>query len=562
MRRPHSSRRKRPGKHRRFRRRALAAGTAAAISLGTQLGTQRAAAGGPDPHLLPVPADTDGDFLADTEEALLAYLKANPDQNRNDVLDGVELARLVAAAIDDLPTEPNAAPGQTYRVEHPAFGLETCESCPTQINMGFVEIVNPVKHLTVACPYICLHYMEHGSFSYAGTEHDGRVDVPALAAALELRLPSEPDDHQLPVAADHDADLLSSPEESAIGYQPFDPDQNRNGIPDGVELAQKCALTVAGLPEYHPPGDPPEETYKIAHLLDGLEACHVCGAMIHMGGWEIVNPALNLKYPDPNDPLERMFLPDLALHYMEHGSFDCYGQVHQGRVDIPRLLRVLGLRFPNDPNDHQLPLDYSVKPVGQLAPDANDYDGDLLADTEELAAGYNLYNPDQDANLIPDGIELAMQFAQAIDALPEYGPGPGIPEPTGPYKVNYLQRGLELCEVCGAEVNMGYWQVVNPRLGLSMDVHVIACHYMSHGSFSYSGLRIDPPHVPFHNGRIKLAVLGRILELPNRCGHLGSLYLPGDFNKDCRQDFIDLAWFAERWLQTTDPPADTQTPEN
>lgn len=362
-----------------------------------------------------------------------------------------------------------------------------------------------------------------------------------------------PDIHQLVVLKDADADLLADREEFAIGYQVFRADQNRNGIPDGVELAMRCAKVVAQLPEYYPPGAPPDETYKIGYMMDGLEACDICGAMIHMGGWAVVNPKLNLRYPDPNDPLDRTFLPDLALHYMQHGSFDCYGERHKGRTDVARLLRVLELRFPYDPNEHQLPLDYIVKPTGQLAPDANDYDGDLMADTEELATGFNLYDPDQDANLVPDGIEFAKQCHGAIDALPIYDRYGSEPEPKEPYKVNYFQRGLELCEICGGERNMGWWHIVNPKLGLSMDVYDVACHYMSHGSFSYSGLQYDEPHEPFHNGRLKIAMLARILDMPRQCGHLGTLYLPADFNKDCRENFKDFADFAEKWLESTDP---------
>jgi len=362
-----------------------------------------------------------------------------------------------------------------------------------------------------------------------------------------------PDIHQLVVPKDVDADLLANREEFAIGYQVFRADQNRNGIPDGVELAMRCAKVVAQLPEYYPPGAPPDETYKIGYMMDGLEACDVCGAMIHMGGWAVVNPKLNLRYPDPNDPLDRTFLPDLALHYMQHGSFDCYGERHKGRTDVARLLRVLELRFPYDPNEHQLPLDYIVKPTGQLAPDANDYDGDLMADTEELAAGFNLYDPDQDANLVPDGIEFAEQCHNAIDALPIYDRYGSDPEPKEPYKVNYFQRGLELCEICGEARNMGWWHIVNPKLGLSMDVYDVACHYMSHGSFSYSGLQLDPPHEPFHNGRLKIALLAKILDMPKQCGHLGTIFLPADFNKDCRENFKDFADFADKWLESTDP---------
>jgi hypothetical protein len=170
-----------------------------------------------------------------------------------------------------------------------------------------------------------------------------------------------------------------------------------------------------------------------------------------------------------------------------------------------------------------------------------------------LATGLNLYNPDQDANLMPDGVELAMQFADAIEALPLYDPDNGLPVPDEPYKIDHKLRGLELCEVCGESVNMGHQEVINPKLELSTDVYFIASHYMSHGSLSFSGLQIDPPHEPFHNGRIEVGLLARILEIPHRCGHLGTIYLPGDYNQDCIEDFKDFADFAEKWLQSTDP---------
>jgi len=362
-----------------------------------------------------------------------------------------------------------------------------------------------------------------------------------------------PDEHQQPVSEDADGDFLADAEETAIGYKVFDANQNRNEFPDGVELAMRCAEVVKGLPAYTF-GLVPNETYKIEHALDGLEQCDICGQSIHMGGWEIVNPSLGLRYPDSNDPLDRSFLPDLALHYMEHGSFDCLGSIHKGRVDLPRLMRVLELRYPYDPNEHQLPLDYAVKTIGQLAADANDFDGDLMADSEELKAGYNLYDSDQDQDLVPDGIELAKQCAEAIDALPIEPVDPtGQPQV---HKENYFQHGLELCEICGQTVDMGFWRVINPKLGASMDVYDITYHYMSHGSFSYSGQEISEPYEPFHCGRVDIARLAEILEMPRRCGDLGTVYLPGDSDKDCREDLKDFAEFADKWLESTDPETD------
>ena len=365
----------------------------------------------------------------------------------------------------------------------------------------------------------------------------GTAAVVTLATAATLQrvfAAVNSDPHRLPVSRDADTDLLANAEEFAIGYQPFRSDQNQNQILDGVELATRCAAVVRELPVfvYGSPMPPPGETYKMEHALDGLEQCHICGQLIHMGGWEIINPQLGLHYPDPKDPLNKTFLPDLALHYMEHGSFDCYGDVHRGRVDIARLLRTLELRFSCDPNDHQLPLK------------DDDLDGDLLSDSEELEAGYNLYDADQDDDLVPDGIELAKQCGEVVDALPVHEPhAPGVNEL---HKVNYFQKGLEYCHICGTTRNMGYWEVINPELGLSIEVPDIVCHYMEHGSFSYSG--------DVHGkGRINVSLLAEILQMPRRCGDLGTIHLPGDSNRDCQLNFADMAELADKWLGPSNP---------
>jgi hypothetical protein len=339
--------------------------------------------------------------------------------------------------------------------------------------------------------------------------------------------------HQQPVRRDADADLLADAEETAIGYHPFIADQNRNEVPDGAELAQKCVADINDLPIYVPGTmmPIPNQTYKIAHTLFGIERCDICGQEVNMGGVEIVNPQLEMSYPDPNDPLEGTFLPELALHYMEHGSFDCFGDVHKGRVDIARLLRTLELRYPYDPNEHLLEITDS------------DLDGDSLTDSEELAAGYDLYDADQDDNLIADGIELARQCAEAVDALPVFDPNG--PEVHAIYKINYLQRGLENCSTCGEAVNMGYWQITNLKLGLSIDVPVLALHYMEHGSFSYDGNVHE-------KSRIDLLRLVKILEMPRKCGDLGTVYWPADLNRDCRVDSDDFTLFTEQWLQNID----------
>jgi hypothetical protein len=50
--------------------------------------------------------------------------------------------------------------------------------------------------------------------------------------------------------------------------------------------------------------------------------------------------------------------------------------------------------------------------------------------------------------------------------------------------------------------------------------------------------------------------LTKILEMPRRCGDLGTIHLPGDSNKDCKVDFKDFAGLADKWLGCSDPNED------
>lgn len=341
-----------------------------------------------------------------------------------------------------------------------------------------------------------------------------------------------PNPHELAISNDADADLLANKEELAIGYRVFNADQNRSGIPDGVELAKRCVADINELPIWDEQGEAPNEIYKIEILFLGVETCDICGTLVNMGGIVIVNPALNLAYPEPSPFGLLVYLPYISLHYMEHGSFGYAGDVHgtDRLYDFPRLMRVLELRYPYELNEHQLPVD------------GNDLDGDLMTDSEELEAGFNLYDPDQDEDLNPDGIELAKQCADFIDQLPDANEA----EPNEIYKSFATQWGLETCDICGETVNMGGVLITNPRLGVTVGFPILTLHYMKHGSFSYAG--------NVHgSGRIDVAALLEVLEMPHRCGDLGTMYLPSDSNKDCKVNFADFASFAERWLNSTDP---------
>ena len=359
----------------------------------------------------------------------------------------------------------------------------------------------------------------------------------AISLAGHAGLAKSPDEartdaHQTATGNDADKDMLTDREEVALGYQPFRGDQNRNGTLDGAELAMRCAQVVVKLP-LETELTSPNQVHKRERLLLGLETCSVCGETVNMGTIEIINPRLGL----------RVEIPVLAVHCMEHGAPSYAGDIHDGRVDVPKLARALALRFPHEPDDHQLSLDYGLKSAEHLAADANDLDGDMLADSEEVAIGSNLYDADQDNNLLPDGIQLARRCADVIGGLPTIDPSSTAGK--GLYKISYMMRGLESCEICGEPVNMGYWQVVNSDSGVSMDIPEIARHFMEHGSFSYLG--------SVHGaGRAEVASLLGILGLPSECGDLGTVYAPADLNKDCKVDGEDFTLFVEQWLSSVE----------
>lgn len=524
-------------KHKNLKQKALTAGAAAAIVLYSGTGLHKAiAAAPPDAHQLPIAQDYDADLLSDTEEAAIGSNPVDPCQYNTGDVDGALLAQMCKQAIDLLPWEDEVTdPNQTYKKWWPQFGLVTCDICGSSMAMGPGQIVNPKLGKSIEFPFnMTLHYLEHGSFSYLGHyiepgEMEGRIDVPLLLEILEI--PFAGFEHRLPVNNDSDVDLLSDTEETAIGYQPFNDDQNKNTIQDGAELASRCSSIIDKLPwrEEALPG----QTYKWCDFQRGEETCDICGETVNMGPAGIVNPTLGI---DVNCPL-------IAIHYMQHGSFSYAGDWHNGRLDVPLLLRALETRFPHEPNDHQLTVD------------GNDFDGDYLTDNEELQSELNMYETDQDDDITPDGIELAKQCEEIINGLPQSFPWDGGEEPNEIYVIRLECDGLEQCDICGQWIHMCGGKIINPKLGLQYPdandpmstefLPDLALHYMKHGSFSLAGSE--------HTDRVNVPLLLQVLEMPQQCGHLGTIYLPGDSNKDCKEDFSDFADFTNKWLESTDP---------
>ena len=270
----------------------------------------------------PVAGDTDKDFIKDTEEHALRLDPLDPDQNQSRVIDGPELAGMFTGVIDALPVwhSGQPSPAGTVKINYVQYGVEHCAICGAEVNMGFLQIWNPLKDLTFDIPYIALHYLKHGSFGYGGSIHQGRIDVDALNEVLE-------DPHLLPLIDDADGDLHRDQEELEIGTDPVDRDENGNFIGDGMDHSSLMSEKIDGLP-YGPFADRP---YKVDHMVWGQENCEICGHTVNMGFLEVTDPIKGLS----------VNIPYIGLHYMEHGSFSYDGSVNDGRADVADLHEIL-----------------------------------------------------------------------------------------------------------------------------------------------------------------------------------------------------------------------------
>jgi hypothetical protein len=437
-----------------LRRRSLALAASLGL-LGAVPGLITTCAHAGDPHWLPLPTydDPDGDFLASTEEVILGQDPANPDRDGNGQPDGPGLALAWSATIDTLTTKPSAT--EPYLVHHLAFGLENCQVCGAQENMGFITIVNPLENQSLDLPYLAKHFLDHGSFSYAGTVHAGRVNPPLLAAVLT----SAGLAHFLAESPENDADNdgLRDWEEHVFLSDPANRDTDGNRILDGIDVMRALRAQLGALPRASSPETgPKDQPFVVEHPMDGVETCPRCGERVVMDLWDVINPLTHAS----------VRLPSMALHYLEHGGPAWKGGQllgGAGRVNPCRLRAVLTGQY----DGHWLEVN-------------SDTDGDLLADAEETALGKSVRAPDEDANQMLDGADLARSVAVEIAALPT-APGAAV------YRLDFPLRGLERCDVCGTNANMGHLTVCNPVAGLSVDVHYLGLHYLEHGSFSFAG---------------------------------------------------------------------------
>ena len=414
---------------------------------------------GPDPHLLVVGDDLDADYLSYSEEMLRGLDPANSDVDGSGVVDGIEEAYHLRDLIYALPwyfmDDPDVPTDRVYAVEFLTLGLEECTICGEVMNMGFLRIMNPMRDVFIDVPYMCLHYMDHGSLSYDGTVNSGRLDLAFLKRVVSLADSA----HYIATGSDADGDGLIGEEENFLGTLPMHADSDGDLVKDGAQFLEPLIEALSNLPREECQNEP----YLIEHWARGVETCDVCGGTFNMGYVHIVNPTEGLS----------LDAPFIALHYLGHGWTSYSGSVNAGRV-LPVLLRTV---LTGDGTSHWLEID-------------GDTDSDGLKDEEEARFSLNPAVADTDGDGIPDGPELAMAMASVIDELPEG------PLPNSTYVVHNLMYGVYKCLVCDEAINMGYMVIVNPQEGTSIEVPYYNLHFMRHGSFSSDRTdlypRLDP----------------------------------------------------------------------
>jgi len=193
-----------------------------------------------------------------------------------------------------------------------------------------------MEDFIVELPYIALHYLQHGSFAYAGDYHDsGQIDPRQPDVALH----SDGTRHILSTADDSDGDGLTDAEEGYFGTQAGNPDSDADGIVDGAEFAKTFAAKIDSLPrEYQTDG-----IWVKEYMQRGIETCAICGSVVNMGYLEVISSVTN-------DTLQ---IPYIGLHALHHGSFSYNGNVHnQGRVEPVSLAKILG-QTPTAIESHQ-----------------------------------------------------------------------------------------------------------------------------------------------------------------------------------------------------------------
>lgn len=393
-------------------------------------------------HFLPIANDNDNDGLNYAEEFYQGTAFADPFSQNGVTEDGEFWSLFYKAIIDTLPDTVQV--DKVYKLNFEQDGLEVCEKCGATVNMGFVKIINPMRNLETIIPYIGLHYMENGCFSYWGDIHHARVNIDSLKKII---YPFEPL-HMLSVIGDTDGDGLTDAEEDSLNLNPNVQDTDNDGVPDGAQIAEQLIRLFPNLKEQ---ADNIHSRITL-NFTFGLENCQVCGSTHNMGFVDFHNPE--------NGRSAQIHFN--GLHAMAHGSFAYDGTTfHSQRVDVVELYRTM--------KTHML----FVK---------DDSDNDGLTDNEEQHFGFDPNIADSNGDGVCDGMELALSMCGIIDSLPTG------PVPNGPYVIHHPTFGFWNCLLCSEPVNMGFMEIFNPNIGTdSLQITYYAYHFLKKGSFAYEG---------------------------------------------------------------------------
>lgn len=183
---------------------------------------------------LPAPAPDIGTGLVTAEEVALGSLYSDQD--------AVYWGSWLAATIDSLsgyfPDDTPFPTDSIYRIDH--------LTCGEPVNMGYMDIVNPMRNLTYTLSYIEHHFLANGSFSsfiddYSETT---RIDISELKPVL---FPYD-SDHQLAISGDADSDAIpDSIEHDFFQLNPGDWDTDDAGIPDAAQLTEQLSVPLPAL---------------------------------------------------------------------------------------------------------------------------------------------------------------------------------------------------------------------------------------------------------------------------------------------------------------------------
>jgi hypothetical protein len=415
-------------------------------------------------HYIPVPQDLDQDYLSDAEEVYVGsnffYAYTLPG-----ITDNLYWTGYFKAIIDALPTTPQT--NQPYREDFNMNGLETCQKCGAQVNMGYVRIINPMRQMQTDIPYLGLHFLDYHCFSYEGNTQSGRVNLDSLKKIL---FPYQ-SAHMFPVVGDSDQDGLTDAEEDSLYFDPNNSDTNGDSLPDGAEVAEQLIRLIPKLKEQNDQ----IHSHFIYQPVFGIENCTICGATHNMGYIEFHNPENGKTYQ----------IHFNGLHTLAHGSFAYDGTTWPNQradaVDIYRTMKTHSLHIQND----------------------SDQDG--LTDEEEIHFGFDPNVMDSDGNGICDGMDLAIQMNTVLESLPtQY-------VPNGPYVIHHYTFGHWNCLLCGEDVNMGFMELFNSAVSTNpIIISYYAHHFLKKGSFAYEG-RIE--NGQWLEGRLDPIMLAQYLEI-------------------------------------------------